>query len=143
MSCVFTTLKNVFQPNLTIQNFLMRLKEFNCKTNIKWNGQELSNKQRLENMERINELELEEIENGYLCSCCDPVLLLVSELYKTNIDHDYNGHIMKYRVDKPVKKLYFKSDYGHFWSISKSSTKKIIQNKTKGKNLGEYHPLDY
>ena len=57
------------------------------------------------------------INSGYLCSVCDPFLILICELFELEIEHLYMGNVMKYRNiggggNRRVIK--FTSDQGHF-----------------------------
>ena len=44
---------------------------------VKWNNNVLTNTQVKENFEHINNYNVRDIENGYLCSICDPFLILI------------------------------------------------------------------
>ena len=82
--------------------------------NVVVNGEELTEKQKKENYERIRKIG--NIKNGYLMSSFDPLLVLICELYETNLVHNFNGHKIIYTNKKnPSKKpLYFYSDNEHF-----------------------------
>ena len=67
-----------------------------------------------ENYQHIKDFNVKSISAGYLCSTCDPFLLLICELFKVNINHNYCGYKMKYRINNAVKTLNFKSDRGNF-----------------------------
>ena len=96
-------------------NFVVFLKNKNIKTNnVKWNGQNLTQKQLEENFEHIKVFNPNTIGGGYLCSTCEPFLFLVAELFKVNINHNYMGHVMQYRIDNARKTLNFRSNKGHF-----------------------------
>jgi hypothetical protein len=100
------------------KNFVVLLKNSNTKEtkNIKWNGDTLSDNQIKENYEHIKDFDVKSIRNGYLCSTCDPFLILVCKLFNVNIYHKYCGNLMKYEVDNPNRTLHFKSNKGHFSS---------------------------
>jgi hypothetical protein len=94
----------------------------NCvkTSNVYWNDTELTEQQIQENNDRIINLDISSIIHGYDCSSCDPFLLLVSQIYRIDIKHNYNGHIISYKYKNPNKDdcnkmLYFISDKGHFW----------------------------
>ena len=74
----------------------------------------LSKKQLQENYHHIIEFNPNTINSGYDCSICDPFLFLVSHLFQVDINHDYNGHLMRYRVPNSFKLLNFRSNTGHF-----------------------------
>jgi len=62
--------------------------------NILWNGNELSHKQKIENYDRIKEIK--NIQNGYDCSTCDPLLIFIAWKYEIDIIHYYNGVTIYY-----------------------------------------------
>jgi len=95
--------------------FVIFLKNNNTKTvDIIWNNEKLTKQQMEENFEHVKDFDQNSIKNGYLCSTCDPFLLLVSYLFKVNIDHNYRGYLMQYRVTNARKTLKFSSNSGHF-----------------------------
>ncbi len=71
--------------------------------------------------ESINNYDINSSWNGYLCSTCDPFLILYSQLFKSNINHKYNGYEIKYDnfIYKENKTLYFESNISHFWFVNK------------------------
>tara|TARA_B100000700_G_C14478481_1_gene593950 strand:- start:211 stop:585 length:375 start_codon:yes stop_codon:yes gene_type:complete len=80
--------------NLELVTFL---KEKNIKTdNVVWNNQKLSEKQKQENKQHIQSYQTNTISQGYLCSTCDPFLLLLSELFEITIQNNYNGNKIIY-----------------------------------------------
>ena len=97
------------------KNFVQLLKSNLTKTkNIKWNNQTLTDKQLEENYEHIKNFKVNSISKGYLCSTCDPFLLLVCKLFQVNINHNYCRNMMRYQIENPVRTLNFKSNSGHF-----------------------------
>ena len=62
----------------------------------------------------INELDINSIKNGYYCSTCDPFLILVCNLFKCNIEHDYCNHKIKYEIYNSIKTINVKSNKSHF-----------------------------
>ena len=108
--------QRVFQINKpTNKNFVKILKSNLRKTkNIIWNGETLTDKQLEENYEHIKDFNADSIHGGYLCSTCEPFLFLVCELFKMNINHNYCGHMMSYKVNNSIRTLNFKSNSGHF-----------------------------
>ncbi len=92
------------------------LKSVNTRTpEITWNGETLTPQQMGENMERVSTLDAGSIGNGYDCSTFEPFLFLVSYIFNLDIDHDYNGHVMRYRDSRGSKRLVrFQSNTGHF-----------------------------
>ena len=95
------------------------LKKYSVKTiDVLWNDQELSEKELEENMLWINELDSTSIGNGYDCSCSDPVLFLVCQLFKVNITHQFNGATIKYTNKNSEGTTFnFASNHGHFWPV--------------------------
>ena len=57
------------------------------------------------------------INSGYLCSTCDPFLILVSELFEINIYHRYNCSDIRYINGKAKKTIYVTSNRGHFQKV--------------------------
>lgn len=51
--------------------------------------------------------------NGYLCSSCEPVMLLTCYLFNVNINHNYNNHLMKYQTKEATRTLTFRSNRSH------------------------------
>ena len=61
------------------KKFVIFLKNNNTKTvDIIWNNEKLTKQQMEENFEHVKDFDQNSIKNGYLCSTCDPFLLLVS-----------------------------------------------------------------
>jgi hypothetical protein len=85
--------------------------------NVVWNNFILSNKELYENKISIDNYDINTRNNGYLCSTCDPFLLLVSELFQVDIIHKYNGIEIIYKNIKNLnKKIFnFESNINHFW----------------------------
>jgi hypothetical protein len=97
------------------KDFVVFLKNHNTKTtNVKWNNEKLTEKQLEENITHIKDFNVKSIGGGYLCSTCEPFLFLVSHLFNVNINHNYCGHVMKYRINDKNRILNFKSNKGHF-----------------------------
>jgi hypothetical protein len=90
-------------------------------TDVLWNGQILKDQLLIENLNWIKTLNINLINNGHDCSICNPFLLLICQLFKINIIHDYNGTIVNYThrtlENGNIFVLRFKSNKGHFWKI--------------------------
>lgn len=106
--------KENMKPNP--HEFVNLLKDNSINTNnILWNNEELSKQQLDENFIAVNQLDINTINNGYMCSIFDPFIFLICELFEISIEHNYNGHLMIYKNIKKTKyTLKFKSDTGHF-----------------------------
>jgi len=98
-------------------NLVTILKNVNNKTsNILWNNTELTEKMLEENMEAINEYDVNQVQNGYYCSSCDPFLLLLADYLNINIEHNYDGNKMIYSQKKNSRYIIkISSDRGHCW----------------------------
>jgi hypothetical protein len=127
MSCFWDTLikkvnvqdmKNVLKiTNPTPKIFSNALKNENMKVeNVLWNSNELTVKERQENFDHIKEYDINTVTNGYLCSVCDPFLLLIAELFKVEIIHHYHGNTIHYKYSMECKyTITINSDKGHMW----------------------------
>ena len=81
---------------------------------VSWQGSKLKKQEKEEHLEAINVYNSTNINNGHLTSTCDSFLLLLSELFKLNITHNYCGHVIQYTCENPRKTLKFTSNRGHF-----------------------------
>jgi len=100
-------------------DFVKLLQKSNKHTeNVKWNNTVLTNKELEENYEHIKDYDINTMNQGYLCSTCDPFLLLTSEIFSVNIYHKYCGNVMQYITLQSKKTLYFSSNRGHFTTCS-------------------------
>ena len=99
--------------NRNLVDLLMKNNTLDTR-NIIWNGKNITEQETKENYEHIKNFNINSIGNGYLCSSCDPFLILICELFKVNINHKYLGNMIKYQVNNPVKTLNFSSNRGHF-----------------------------
>ena len=98
------------------KEFMILLKRYNTKTfDVQWNGVSLNDEHLYENMKHISYLEPKNINKGYLCSACDPVLLLISHLFVLNIVHDFNGNIMHYMNDEATRTITIRNNNTHFF----------------------------
>ena len=98
-------------------NLATILQNVNKKTsNILWNNTELSEKMLEENVEAIKEYDVNQVQNGYYCSTCDPFLFLLADYLNINIEHNYNGNIMIYSQKKYSRyTIKISSDRDHCW----------------------------
>ena len=82
-----------------------------------WQNTELSKQEQQECFDAINELDTNSIRSGYLCSSCDPFLLLLCELFCIHIIHKYNGNILEYKHKQINRKtIIYQSSKSHFWN---------------------------
>ena len=101
--------------NIKIKDFILLLKKNNkiCE-NVKWQEENLSQQLLKENYEMIKIFNENNINQGYDCSSCEPFMILISELFKINIHHNFNGTIIKYIHTEPRKTVNYKSNQSHF-----------------------------
>lgn len=96
---------------LKMVNFL---KSNNKKTiNVYWQNKQLTEKQYQENIDAIKEYNSNNIPNGYMCSTCDPFLLLFAELLQISIEHNYMNNIIIYKYINSEKTIKLKSNNSH------------------------------
>ena len=84
---------------------------------VKWNNEPLTQKLMEENLDWVSNYKVEGINQGHDCSTCDPFLLLISQLFCVDIQHNYNGNYITYTNSKNLNGLIlnFMSNTGHFW----------------------------
>lgn len=123
MSCVWIGLITALKLNESPLQFVQNLQRNNVYTdNVWWNGERLSEQAMKENTERISAITTRDVTDGYDVSGCEPVLLLVCQIYGVNILHTYNDHKISYVREYPDTKecsnktLKLCADRGHFWS---------------------------
>ena len=102
------------KPNEIKYVELLKLNNKLCE-NVTWQSTILTKQFLQESFEAIKNLNISSIRNGYLCSTCDPFLILVSEIFKVNINHNYNNIIINYTIKNSRKTLNFKSNKSHFF----------------------------
>lgn len=92
-------------------------KQHNIPTpNVTWQNTELTMKEMKENYERIHSYNIKEVSNGYLCSTCEPFILLFAELFEASIEHNYVNVIIKYENTKNSRCLLkFGSNKSHIY----------------------------
>lgn len=121
MSCFWNGLIKTLELNTTPYKFVEEIKERNCEVSkVSWKSKneqtELTQQQKQENFQAIQELKPSSVNNGYDCSTFDPVLFLVSELYYVNIDHYYNSNLIQYIHKDGTRKITLHSNRGHLWA---------------------------
>lgn len=117
MTCVWDAIIKEFNLKISPLSLLSKIQSSNIKTtDVLWQGKELTKQVLQENIEWISALSSDQVLKGYYCSTCDPLLLLISQLYKVSILHIYNGHKIRYtNIHNPNKIIKFKSNNQHFW----------------------------
>ena len=101
---------------INIKEFINLLKNNNKICNeVKWQSEYMSELLLKENFKMIQEYDINNINNGYLCSTCDPFIILICEIFKVNINHNYNNIIINYTIKNSRKTLNFKSNKSHFF----------------------------
>ena len=79
-------------------NFAKSLKKKNKKVNtILINNFKLTDNQQNENFEHIKNYNINNINNGYDCSTCDPFLILISDIFSITIKNNYNNNLIIYK----------------------------------------------
>jgi hypothetical protein len=138
MSCVWQGLAEGLYDSCGVKITEEKLYEFIKKNNQKTpdvfvNDRKLSATNLDENFEHIKSLESDAVVKGYLCSTSDPLLLLVCQIYKVSIQHNYCGVNIKYINQKADKKMFVCSNTGHFWSDKQTTVKykKAIRKAAK------------
>jgi len=87
-------------------------------TDVTWNDTQLSTKEVAEYIEWISQYDTSGINAGHDTSVCDPFLVLICHIFMYDIDHDYNGTLIRYRNTNnrdAQRCLFFASDRGHMW----------------------------
>lgn len=105
-----------------INTFVHKLKQNNQRvSNITVNNVELVDQQINENFEAIKEIK--NINNGYLCSTCDPMLILVCKLFNCNIKHKYLSNMIHYENPDATFEIELKSSLGHMAFVRRRNCK--------------------
>ena len=102
--------------NINNKDFILLLKKNNkiCE-NVKWQEEQLNIELLKENYDMIKNFNENNINQGYDCSSCDPIMILLSELFNITIHHNFNGNIIKYTYIEPRKTINYKSNQSHFY----------------------------
>lgn len=130
MTCFWDSLRESLKmTDINNTNFIYLLKKKNTKDiETLWNNKVLTDKQKEENYTHIKDFDTNSIINGYDCSVCDPFLLLISQIYETNIIHNYINTKIEYNNSKSKNILNFSSDTGHFWFVRELSSYNYVNN---------------
>jgi hypothetical protein len=123
MSCVWDGIIKGLNLNIEPNKLLIKLQKENVKTiNMLWNDKKLTDQCLDENFNAIKELTYDtHIKNGYECSTCDPLLLLIGEIFKVSICHKFIKNMITYTNVTDRKILFFSSDRVHFTFLNKET----------------------
>ena len=80
---------------------------------VEINGKCPTKKQMMENYHRI--MYINSVNDGYDCSSFDPVLIIICEIYRVNIEHDFVGNVVTYFRKKNKKTIKVFSNKEHFY----------------------------
>ena len=116
-------LRDIRKTNTT--DLVLLLRKYNTKCiNVLWNNSPISPKENEDNFTHIKDFLKNNdntgninsiINSGYLCSICDPFLILICELFEFQIEHRFLNETMTYKNIKNIRRsLQFKSNTGHF-----------------------------
>ena len=95
------------------KEFIMLLKNNIIQIkNVKWNNETLTQQFVDDAMQYIKNFDVKQINKGYQCSSCDPVLILISELFTSNVSHSFNNGIIINYVNANATKTIYLSDNG-------------------------------
>ena len=136
MTCVWKGLiESLRLKKMKPANLLLKLQNENKATpDMLYNGKPLTTQNYAENISRIKELTAKNIKMGYDCGGCDPLLLLVGQVYCVSIEHMHEGIVLRYTNIKSDKLIKVESDSGHFWSVTQLS-------ESPGKKKREEKPI--
>ena len=74
------------------REFVCLLKKANCiTTGVRWQAEELSEKQLEENFEWVRDYDVGGIANGHLTSAADPFILLICHVLQVEVSMSING----------------------------------------------------
>jgi len=120
MTCVWDSIVcglNKLNFNVNHNILLNHIKNNNKKTDtVKWNGETISEQMQNENYIAISNINIS--NNGYLCSTCDPLMLIICELYNVSIEHSYNDHKINYTMNNAKYKIRLSSNNHHMSWVS-------------------------
>ena len=117
MTCVWKGLIKKLNLDIRPIDLVRHIKHNNISTiDILWNGEELTEQNYRENIEWIKSIRETRINEGYSCSGCDPLLMLVAQLYEISIEHIYCKNKITYINKKNSNKIIkCKSNKNHFY----------------------------
>jgi hypothetical protein len=83
--------------------------------NVTWNNETLTEQFINDSMQHLRVFDMKKINKGYECSACDPVLILISELFGINISHQFNGSEINYTFTGATKIIHLSSNSKHMF----------------------------
>ncbi len=96
--------------------FASYIKKHNVKTtNVTINDSYLGEQEINENFLAIENLNVDNIGSGYMCSTSDPLLALVCQIYSINIVHKLKRATVTYTHDESEFTIMVESNGCHFW----------------------------
>jgi hypothetical protein len=114
MTCVWNGLIKKLNLHMNPNQLYSHIKTNNkIIENVIVNEETLTETQKKENYERIQNIT--KINDGYDMSTCDPLLILISEIYEVNINHKFNNCNILYKNNKANKNINVFSNKSHFW----------------------------
>ncbi len=101
--------------------FLKSKNSYELFKKVRWNGFLLKEQEIKEHIEMIKNYNIKGIYNGHLTSTCDGFLLLITSLFKLNINHRYLSCLIRYKYDGNSRGIMnVSSNRGHFQFVSRS-----------------------
>ena len=97
-------------------------------TDIAWNGKEITPRNAAENVVHISNIEL---EDGYLCSSCEPLMFLLCSLFRVNVHHDYCNTRMTYETPQARTTLHYRNGRRHFVFVSRTDDSSSRSSSSK------------
>ena len=90
---------NIIIPNnMNVEGFAKWVQNYAIPTyGVLCNGQMLTSKQITENLEWVKSYNVKDVYQGYYCSTFDPFLFLIAQLFRVNIEHNYDGALIRYQ----------------------------------------------
>lgn len=122
--------------NINAVTFMEKIKEHNRLTShVKVQNKALTEQEMNENMERIKEINTANLNNGYLCSSHEPLLILICELFEVDIKMNFNGSTVLYQNSNKTRKVInYMCSRSHFMYVDKNKhtvEKQDVQNDTE------------
>ena len=125
MSCFWISIKSALNAdeckklgvpqNANLATIIKAIKMKNRSTgDVLWQGQELSPRNLAENLVHVATYRADSHSTGYWTSSCDPFLLLLAQLLRWKIIHEYAGEKIMYKHTACQRHVRFRSSRTHF-----------------------------